>query len=346
MSESIRPAPEHPEERLPPPLPRSASFLDETDEPAPRAEPLLSLAGQTAREQRGAPIFGWILISIVPLFVVASIVSKQSAWAVFTAFPLCTGAALVLTRRRPLEVRFDVHDLELNRGPGRLRYDEIAGVYGSGGDKRFNIHLRYRGGFLTIPAAMDFPSATLFEWLRSVCPEDKTSRVPEDLRFFFESQRKIFGAREVRVFCPRPVGAGPTSRGFVFFLGGVAAGLVWLVVGGALRSQPWMGIGGATMLLSALFGLLFWLSGRHSNIPAKDRERSCLIVTPGGLAMIQGPLKGELRWSEVVDLKPAKKTLDIKVAGARIQVFDIYDEALASIHEAMQRFWLEGNIRR
>jgi hypothetical protein len=200
---------------------------------------------------------------------------------------------------------------------------------------------------VTIPMDMDIESAALFAFLRSMCPEDNSRRVPAELRSFLDWQEKLFGPADVRVYRPRPTIAreGTAARGVLFFLGATAAGGVWMI-GSAWWGQGWLAGGGATVLLGGLLAFLCWLGSRRNALPARQRQSACLIVSPGGLALIQGPLKGELKWAEVQDLKLRNQGIEIKVAGAAIQVVDGYDAGLGPIHETMRRLWLEGRIRR
>jgi hypothetical protein len=118
--------------------------------------------------------------------------------------------------------------------------------------------------------------------------------------------------------------------------------------------KDWVGWGGGGVVLcvlGALFYFLFWLQGRKLFGP-RGWEQSSLVVGPEGLALVQGHLKGELRWDELRDVQMWSKPrgfqlsqadsypgIALSVEGARIVIADIYDRPLYFIRDCIKRYW-------
>ena len=58
--------------------------------------------------------------------------------------------------------------------------------------------------------------------------------------------------------------------------------------------------------------------------PAAKLRHSEMIITPSGLALVQGDLQGELTWAEVLTAKKYGNGLRLKVAGAEIIIQNVY----------------------
>ncbi|HUR54718.1 MAG TPA: hypothetical protein VMZ71_11340, partial [Gemmataceae bacterium] len=80
-------------------------------------------------------------------------------------------------------------------------------------------------------------------------------------------------------------------------------------------------------------------------------QESCLVVSPGGVAMVQGVHRGKLRWDELLSIEyPAKEGaggtgIALRVAGAAVIIADYYDRPLSEIRRCLKHYWggREGN---
>ncbi len=110
------------------------------------------------------------------------------------------------------------------------------------------------------------------------------------------------------------------------------------------------------LILGVISAVIFVVTGllalvAHSRSDGGQHvETAGLIVSPGGLAMIQGELVGELRWEEIRSAKLAKgmikfsrkhqfsgQCVHLTVAGATILIADIYHEPVSTIYASIQR---------
>jgi hypothetical protein len=76
----------------------------------------------------------------------------------------------------------------------------------------------------------------------------------------------------------------------------------------------------------------------------RNWRNASLAISPEGLAMVQGEMKGELRWDEVQSVRANKKPLGgfrlssatpgpaivLKVQGATIHIADIYESSASA----------------
>ncbi|HEY2415864.1 MAG TPA: hypothetical protein VGI40_26725, partial [Pirellulaceae bacterium] len=101
-----------------------------------------------------------------------------------------------------------------------------------------------------------------------------------------------------------------------------------------------------TFVVTGLIALV--ISNRsHTGV---NVEAAGLVVSPGGLAMIQGDLVGELRWEEIRSAKLTKGAvvlgknrqfhgacIQLVVEGTKIPIADIYHEPVSQIYNSIMR---------
>ncbi len=118
---------------------------------------------------------------------------------------------------------------------------------------------------------------------------------------------------------------------------------------------PWLPVGIVLAVFGGLFYLLFRLPATATGVRIKNWRQASLVISPVGLAMVQGDVQGELRWNEVqnvqlrgrakgihVTSETTKPGIVLSVEGAKILIADIYDQPLATIHEKILEYWREG----
>lgn len=77
-----------------------------------------------------------------------------------------------------------------------------------------------------------------------------------------------------------------------------------------------------------------------------------MVISPSGIALVQGDVKGHLRWDELQAVQTPRNTkgfvrgiheghgsIHLVVPGATINVLDVYDRPLPLICSVMQRYW-------
>jgi hypothetical protein len=221
--------------------------------------------------------------------------------------------------------------------------------------------LMHEDGVLEIPGRLNLPAADLYRMLAARAGGEGSGRVHAELSAFYENEARLFGAPRVRTFAARRhLGRRPSTRRSqaCFGLWGLV-GLSWLVLPVALLQgprdeiAPWIGFGILLLLLGGLGWFLATLSQRHPDAKLARWQESNIVVGPSGIALVQGDLKGQLRWDELVDLRVGRKKrqlaltsgqlvppgLHLIVAGAEIRIADVYDHPLPQLAALMRQYW-------
>jgi hypothetical protein len=217
---------------------------------------------------------------------------------------------------------------------------------------------------LQIPRSPGIPSAEIYDFLYSRLSTGGTSEVNALLIDYLRRQREMFGDERVWAYRARAyLGRGIESRAARVLCAGVfLSGLIWFGIG-ALGAEysGWLGGGIFAALFGGLFYGLFWFDRARSATGIKNWRDASLVISPAGLALVQGDIQGELSWEELRDVRlvmrrasawsegwahPAMPShgisgpgLKLRVEGAEIFVADIYDRPLALIHEKIMHYW-------
>lgn len=330
----------------------------------PTAEPLAmgrDFVGQTVRERRGF-MFGvaiWTLLAMVLVTIAAVTANVHVALA--AVGPVAVALMLVLLRRRAFVCHVGADGLMFDRPRLNLPFAAMEEVIAGGGKKESFI-ICHSEGFISVPAALNVPWQAFRAFLQAnLQPQLFTARLPARLQKYFDRNVALFGAREMHVFWARDhlKPSIPRSRsGLAVCLGLLAASALWLSVGISQGRgyEGWLGAGSAFGIFSCLIGLLFFMNS-HQKIPRlKNWQKSGLVIGPGGLALEQGELIGELRWEEVIkivnqtagvsftfDSRMTQPCVRLDVAGASIMVYDLYHRPLFCIHEIIESSWHRAN---
>jgi hypothetical protein len=143
-----------------------------------------------------------------------------------------------------------------------------------------------------------------------------------------------------------------------FFLAVSLAGVAWLGWGVAtLKADSWfLPVGSLCFLFGGLLALLLWAVSRQTNaaLGVKRWRRSGLVLGPDGLALVQGDLRGNLRWDEVLNVtlkgrptgfgvgyERTGRGIHLKVEGAAIVIADVYNRPLHAIYQRILKCWEE-----
>jgi hypothetical protein len=302
--------------------------------------------------------------------VAAGVLAQTVHWLVFAVLPACLAAAAWLSRDP--EVLFEVTEEGLSfELPERVfvRYEEIEGLTAQGQAKqsRFGMQVYHPDGVVRIPPGIDVSSRELYRHVLARLPRPTAGdpeAVPGAMRGFVEDQVERFGAD--KVFTYRARGFPPAAshgRQVAYSRAVAVTGLIWAAAGGALiaalNNPPgrdtsgggWIAVG----VLAFLFGLLFAFAfARQSTAGRPTNWRSaCLIISPGGVAMSQGDLRGKMRWEELRDIQyPASATsfwgvtsagaspgIRLVIAGGHFLIHDYYDRPLGMIHARLKAYW-------
>jgi hypothetical protein len=312
-------------------------------------ERLTTYFGMEVRERRR---LSWFAIILAILAVgVLGVSGAAGSLAVFLSAGvglLVFAIALALSRPPAMTVSFSEKGITFEPSGFFLPYHEIVEVFAptrfSG--RNFRILLLCHGGHVVLPAELDTDSEALYEFLNSQ-PMTRPA-LPDDLdplfHAFLRQQSSVHGAKEIVVYRrPAWTAQGRIHRswrhsnafraGFAFFVMGIA----WLV-GYALFRRDALFFLLPTGIGAAALGVIIFIAGaiqRAQSSGPRKLHNATLVVSPSALALLQGDLKGELRWREIVKLTLQKNALFtgsgtvghgllIQVQGASILVLDIF----------------------
>jgi hypothetical protein len=247
----------------------------------------------------------------------------------------------------PVRFAFRPEGIEVNRPPRLVRYEEILHALWIQRGRRTVVELLLTDGHLRLPAAAD-KGDEILKFLES------QPRGPHDLgdvpaRFTdFLKQQNLLAPDEIYIFRGGKRQVTPRTRKYrraAWWL--VLLAGTWFALAAIDRTPLFPSFGA----LAGLFAVIFLAGGytplRHSHLGIKNIDDAVLIITPNAMALQQGDLCGELRWSELVSVAPygmgSSRSLDLaglnlKVRGANILLVDIFQWPLTCAAELIKDY--------
>lgn len=304
----------------------------------------------TTIESRPGRMLGTIVLAALALICLLVGAGEASpVWLAIAALPGLLAVATFFSRQPRFLMKITNTGLEFPTDGGRLRYDEISGVSAPPTAKQmFPITIWIRSGTLEIPARIYGDSRALLDYLSQAVP--LAAVPPEDplLHGFYEQEVARHGPERVRVYSQRP---GRRSSGKKALLVGLAlllSGIVWIMVGGQRHLEGLLGWG-ILWCVSGGIAVLVALARRFGFASMHRIRKAAVVVSPSGLALSQGTLQGEMEWEELVEAALKKPflllvaqpapgpVLTLRVPGANIAVFDLFNRPLKFIHRDILR---------
>jgi hypothetical protein len=300
-----------------------------------------------------------IVFLVAAAGLVAMAVGYQSPHpGVLALLPLVLGVAALIGADPP--TRFEVTEEGLVFDlPDQLlvRYEQFEGLTAprKSADS-FSIQVYYPDGVVRIPGRLNVSSRTLYRFLASRLPGPGVpdpATLPSALRGFLAEQLELFGTDRVFVFRARRYAPRSSYAAHVAYSLAVAvAGAGWIACGAALGKEGpgWIGGGIAALVIGLLCAFVF--SRQSGGGRARNWQDSCLVISPGGIALVQQTLRGRMRWDELREVDfPAKprfalstaggtnRGIGLLVEGAYLIVADYYDRPLAEIYDRLVTYW-------
>lgn len=203
-------------------------------------------------------------------------------------------------------------------------------------------------GALRIASRSNFPTHEIVRFLASRVPDRGGRDVNPALADFLRSQEQAFGPENVVTFRDASSLLTGSRRSFRAFCAGVMlGGASWLALAlSGMVPEEWGVAGGAVIVAGVgLYGAGFAESPAAAPM-RKLRKGASLVIGPRGMAMVQGPIQGELRWAELLEARFQDRPrafsstttgmvpgILLRVKGAEILIADIYDRPLFVIHD-------------
>jgi hypothetical protein len=320
------------------------------------------MIGQIVRSHPRFPWVAWLFLLVAAGLIGLAVVAANPHPAIGALLPLFLGIVLWSGRERSMALEFAEQTIEVVEPPSTVRYDGIEGLRApkrprdpaKPGPRSYAIDVLHREGILRIPKYLDAASDDVFFFLHQHLTPCGARDLNPALADYLEQQINTFGADKVWSYRARAhFGSGASNAGVV---GGVFAvtGILWIIAPVFGRSyDPWAVAGAAALVLGAVFLVVTTAANPKAKPPGiKKWRESGLVISPSGLAMVQGDLKGELKWAELKDVRyqPGRPYFQLTggspltgivlvLEGAKIAIANIYDRPLRMIHERILQYW-------
>lgn len=305
------------------------------------------------------PRFPWgsTLLSLAAAMLVITSIVKQAPNFAIGSIPLWTTAAsLFLVRQRIFTMEVGEDGLDVRHLGQFIAYDSIEWLtYGSNAASRqATIRIVHDRGVLIIPALINQSSRQLFDFLMTRFQPRQYTPLPSTLQNYAEEQASTFGEDKVLRYVPRENVKQVRTTGATrpIATGLLVGGVAWFVAAAVQDNFDWAAGGIVLMLISLGFFLVGTLRPASPTAQIKNWKDSGLVITPTGLALIQGSLRGRLSWAELRDVSynPGARSFQVtssgvqggimlKVEGSSLAIADLYNQPLERIHEQIMKYW-------
>lgn len=172
---------------------------------------------------------------------------------------------------------------------------------------------------------------------------------------YLRSNKESFGAERVWYYAARgQLGTAFRSRkATAFWLAALLAGATWVVAGfSSDERRPWLVFGFVVIFAAVMMLLVVGLDAGNQRPPVKNWRRSGLVISPVGLAVVQGLEQGEMHWDELRGLRlrtggrffsssaeGPTAGIELVLDGASFVLADVYDRPLPIILERIKHYW-------
>jgi hypothetical protein len=306
------------------------------------------------------PAFPWVGVFSLALALVCA---AAAFWLgnrhvlMVALMPLTLGVILVITRERVFRAEITATGIEIVRPQLSLPFAEIDGLLMSGklGRARASFAVIRDQRRIRVPARLNVDSDELFRFLLEKLPTTHCTDLPSVLERYCGKQKVLHGADRVIAHRARNCRLRKSHpREVAVCTACLVVGCIWAVLGGMdLRAGggAWIAIGSLTAFVMFLVIVGYTIESSAARI--RNWRQAGLVIGPGGLALSQGNMTGELRWEELRDIRyPSRRAfldaqateghfqgIQLKVGGASIIIADIYNRPLGLIYEQLMQGW-------
>jgi hypothetical protein len=318
------------------------------------------MVGQIVEARRRWPVSELVFLLLAGLMALSAMGNRKDAMPGLCGAGIFAVAAVLRRFAEPARLQMFINDDHLVLAPSGdpIEYDEIRAILsGRAGDDdpdRYPFAIQLDDREIFVPARLNVSSRELEDFLRARMTVVR--RVPPTLKSYLEKAVAQFG--DERIWWTQGlshVKPTRTNRGLLtaaIFL--LIAGVIGMIVGSSLRREQLAGMSGFAFLVGLIsLPIALMPASRRGLTPKVKRPHEATVaVTPLGLAVIQGDVRGEARWDEIRDVrmqsKPPKLALtsrglttgvDVVLAGATVRILDIYDRPIHEIHERIVAYW-------
>jgi hypothetical protein len=322
------------------------------------------MIGQTIQSTTRFPLGTGLFFALGSFLVIVGVAQSNLHWIIASVLPLSISVFLWLSRPRPFVAHFTEDTLEVMEPLLSILYEKMDGLKAKGrssdlakkGPRSYPIQVHHDEGVLDVPARLNVPSDDVYRFLMAQFSPGGSRAVNPLLESYVTMHEATFGKDHLWTYSARKhLGTGfKKASGRAVSLAVVLVGIIWAMIGFLNKDyEPWGWMGFTVALFGSLFFFLFWLGTNQAPPRLRNWRDAGLVISPVGLAVIQGDLKGEMRWDELtnVHLKPRGSHLQhqsrlesgpgirLVVEGATIVLADIYDRPLRIIYERILAYW-------
>jgi hypothetical protein len=322
------------------------------------------MTGKLIESRPGFPVAGMIFFLFAAALVVIGIVKGTGHPAIGAILPFLIGVALFVTGPRSFQAEFLEDGMQVHIPTAIfISYDHLEGLWGRGrssdptrhGPYSFAMQVIHKDGVLQIPARLNVPSDDVYLFLYEHFPPEGSRGVSRELEDYLAQKEADFGQERVFAYRARShqgQAMGHTRAAWVSFAV-LLTGIVWIPIGIGVKTEAWWACGILLILFGFLFMVAFLASGKRITRGIKNWRKASLVISPVGMALVQGDVKGEMKWDELRDVQLKSRpgsfqfTTDanpypgiiLKFEGANVRIADIYDQPLRIIFERIRAYW-------
>jgi len=325
------------------------------------------MVGKTLSDNQAVPLVPLLLVFGGSSAIVLGFATGEIAWRFFGVLPSLWGALLLYFRERRPNIQFTATGFAIEGQVGEIPYTNVEGIACSSVEPRIgDIAIVSTDAVIRLPRDPFTDGRDVYNFLHQQLTISGSRDVPNSLSAYSREQRALFGEHLVFTYRrrgQRKIMPGQTPA-LAFFLATFATGIIWIVMAAVLPDklgksahEGWLA-GGSTLAFFSFLALLILLA-RYTNpqqkaVHLRKLSELGLVISPQGIALMQGPVQGQLAWRELTDIKfknVAKDALQrdihrsyliLFVPGANIVVPDVYDRPLAIIHRRIREYWANG----
>jgi hypothetical protein len=318
-------------------------------------------------EVKARPRFPLLMVILltVAVFIAAEALMTQTYMALFLLVPPLTTVLLLWLNRTPrLDLILDEEGIKQSSPPLDIPWSAIEGVrrqfdsqdFSKNIKRSYQLEVHHAEGMLLIPPVSKPALESVAKAMIQVLTPSGSREVPEVLQDNVNAWTSLFGEEKVFTYrARRYLGSWAHVPSLSLVVGIVAGIKVFLISAGTFKIPLDKGDGGvvAGIFLSwfiVMFIALFVALAKRSGGPnrkIKNWKKAGLAISPAGLALKQGTMEGEIKWSEIIDIafqKSRNMGIKIKVAGAEFQIFDLYDRPIFVIYQQIMKYYANKDI--
>lgn len=319
---------------------------------------------RTIASRDGLPWGRALWASVAATCGVAALVTGNAHLAIAAVLPAFVAGSLWLTR--PQRFRGEVTDVGLEVFEPRresVPFHEIVAInvwglpYAPDSERIPDgpLSIVHRRGVVELPGNLDVRCGELLRFFYEKFIPPWNRNVHPLLESYLREQEQRHGAENVWTFSARGHLGRVRRKRRPFFVSAAfaLAGVCWAVIGslGGKEYDGWYAGGLMLAIFAGLFAVLFSIAFFAGRGAIQWRDYS-LIVSPDGMALVQGDSRGQIRWDElrsaklrfkakglVFDSSQAKPGIVLTFEGASVLIPDVYDHPLPYIESVIRRYW-------